>query len=118
MTYALTELQKDSADIYECGYFQAGTQNMILDALKKLMEILRPQMIGLIESFSIADSDITSAIGNSYGDIYETQFKWAKESKLNKDEVIPGFKEYMLPILHGKLWLKSIKTIYSQKSFK
>lgn len=71
MIYALTELQKDSIGNYECGYFSSGMKNMILDALKKLMEIIRPQMISLVESFKVHDGVIVSAIGNSYGDIYE-----------------------------------------------
>jgi hypothetical protein len=38
----------------------------------------------LIEIIDIPDSIIVSAIGNSYGDIYETHLEWAKDSKLNK----------------------------------
>ena len=41
-------------------------------------------LIPLIEIIDIPDSIIVSAIGNSYGDIYETHLEWAKDSKLNK----------------------------------
>jgi hypothetical protein len=46
-----------------------------------------------------------SAIGNSYGDIYETHLKWAKESRLNdnKGSIPDGYMEYIMPILQGKL---------------
>ena len=46
-----------------------------------------------------------SAIGNSYGDIYETHLDWAKTSRLNKTEdAIPkGYRELILPILQGKI---------------
>jgi len=44
---------------------------LILDSIKELLKLLRPQAIPLIELFEISDSMITSAIGNSYGDIYE-----------------------------------------------
>ena len=64
---------------------------------------LRPQMIPLIESWEFPDSVLVSAIGNSYGDIYETQLEWARNSRLNKNPVPNGFKEYMEPILTGKL---------------
>jgi hypothetical protein len=42
-----------------------------------------------------------SAIGNSYGDIYETHLEWAKGSRLNKKEgaIQDGFMENMFPIL-------------------
>ncbi len=45
------------------------------------------------------DGVLNSAIGNYYGDIYETQLEWAKGSRLNQDPVIKGFKENLLPIL-------------------
>ena len=32
---------------------------------------LRPQIIPLIESWDFSDHTLVSAIGNSYGDIYE-----------------------------------------------
>ncbi len=48
---------------------------------------------------------IVSAIGNSYGDIYETHLEWAKNSKLNKTKgnIPEGFETYIMPILKGKL---------------
>ena len=68
---------------------------MLLDAAKKLVKTIRPQMIPLIESFGVADQMIVSSIGNSYGDIYETQLQWAKDSRLNETPVAKGFKEYI-----------------------
>jgi len=47
-----------------------------------------------------------SAIGNSYGDIYETHLEWAKTSRFNNDKgsIPDGYMEYIMPILQGKLW--------------
>jgi len=41
-----------------------------------------------------------SAIGNSYGDIYETQMEWAKTSRMNQtpDCIPAGHKDILLPI--------------------
>jgi len=69
---ALYELLQDSTGLYETGYFKAGSGDMVLEALKIAIGLLRPQMIPLVESFSYPDSFLVSAIGNSYGDIYET----------------------------------------------
>ncbi len=60
-------------------------------------------MIPLIEAWDLPDHLLVSAIGNSYGDIYETQLEWARNSRLNKSPLPKGFKEYMQPILTGKL---------------
>lgn len=61
-------------------------------------------MIPLVEVWGITDTQLMSSIGNSYGDIYETQLEWAKNSRLNKDgSMAYGFKEHILPIIQAKL---------------
>ena len=56
-------------------------------ALDLLIKELRPQLIPLAEIQMFPDEVLPSAIGNSYGDIYETQLRWAKESRGNSQEV-------------------------------
>jgi acyl-CoA oxidase len=101
--YALNELQQDSATCYEAGYLGVGSASILLDAQKQLMVKLRPQMIPFVEAWEMPDHLLVSAIGNSYGDIYETQLEWARNSRLNLKPVPKGFKEYIAPILTGKL---------------
>jgi hypothetical protein len=46
-----------------------------------------------------------SSIGNSFGDIYETQLEWAKTSgmeKLDKDGVPVYFEELIKPFLQAR----------------
>lgn len=69
--YGLYELQQDSQALYETGYFQVGTAPMLLQGMKHLMQLIRPQLIPLVEAWAIPDSVLVSSIGNSYGDIYE-----------------------------------------------
>lgn len=69
--FGLQELAKDSANLYDCGYFTAGMSSQIIEAIKRLTVELRPQYIPLVEAFDIPDFVLNSAIGNSYGDIYE-----------------------------------------------
>jgi hypothetical protein len=57
----------------------------------------------LAESYYFPDHIYRSSIGNSYGDIYETQLELAQKSRLNKHEVPPYFEELIKPILKGKL---------------
>ena len=68
---------------------------------------IRPQAIGLVESFPIADEIACSAVGNSYGDIYEKHLDCAMNSRLNKtkagDAIPDGYLELMTPILKAKL---------------
>lgn len=42
-----------------------------------MLKKIRPMAIPLIEICGMSDHILTSAIGNSYGDIYETYLEWA-----------------------------------------
>ena len=101
----LTHLQEYTSIGFESGYFAKGTTNLINEAVKELLKRLRPQLIPLIELLDLTDNMVCSAIGNSYGDIYEQHLEWAKGSRLNDKEgsIQPGIKEYILPILQGKM---------------
>jgi acyl-CoA oxidase len=57
---------------------------LINDAIIIINKNIRPQAISIIEALGVPDIKLQSAIGNSYGDIYETHLEWAKDSRLNK----------------------------------
>lgn len=101
----LQHLEEDCRSCYEVGYFGANASQMLSESTKMCLKSLRPQIINLVESIKLPDSLLVSAIGNSYGDIYETHLKWAKENKCNQGKgAIPmGFMENIMPILKGKL---------------
>ena len=86
---------------YESKYLTKGASHQMNEATKILLTKLRPQLIPIVEGFGFKDSTLVSAIGNSYGDIYETHLEWAKTSRLNDDKgsIPDGFMEYIHPIL-------------------
>ena len=104
-TSLIADLEEDCKACYETGYFGPRSAKILSDAVKELLVRIRPQIIPLAESFAFPDSLLMSAIGNSYGDIYETHLKWAQESKLNQQKggIPVGFMENLMPILQGKL---------------
>ena len=65
------------AEGYDCGYFKPGDQNLVEEAYKLVLKKIRPQAIPLAELACVPDEIMQTAIGNSYGDIYETHFRWA-----------------------------------------
>lgn len=107
--YALNQLNMDCRVCYETGFFKNGFNysEMIQEAMKELNLRIRPVALGILEVHGVSDEVLQSAIGNSYGDIYETHLEWAKNSRLNHtkqgDAIPDGFLEYMMPILKGKL---------------
>lgn len=111
MLYGLFTLSNDCVSCYESGYFSTDVglpfSELILQAIKILNTEIRPKAISIVESLNITDEVLQSAIGNSYGDIYETHLEWAKDSRLNKtklgDAIPDGFMDHMMPILKAKM---------------
>lgn len=79
LIYGLNQLYEDCNAQFESGYFQPkiNYSRMILESIKRTNEAIRPQILSIIESIGISDNVLCSAVGNSYGDIYETHLEWA-----------------------------------------
>ena len=97
--FAVKQLKNDCSDLYETGFFGAGSAKLLDAAHKKLLVDLRPHMIPLVEISPKAEGGMLSAIGNKEGDIYECMLDTAKSSTLNKNKVPTYYEEYMKPTM-------------------
>jgi len=97
--FALNLLDQDSKNLYETGFFGAGSDSLLQDSFKYLMNELRPHMIPLVEYMDWHPSTINSSIGNHYGDIYDSTMEWCMESELNATPRPYFYKEFMQPII-------------------
>lgn len=119
MLYGISSIKQDSWSCFQCGYFDGGKPiNIYLfEAIKTLLKEIRPQAVNIVESLRVPDHFLQSAIGNSYGDIYETHLDWAKNSTMNVtkagDAIPDGYIEYITPMLKAKLW-RFIKLILNK----
>ena len=75
-----------------------------MSSMKQALKDLRPHMIPLTELDTTPELDMSylSAIGNEYGDIYETQLEWAMKSRLNKNPIPDYFHTIIKPISKGE----------------
>merc|ERR1712127_137703 len=87
--YVLDCIKKDPSPIHDSGFFGPHAGRNMAAAIAKLNGELRPQMLSLVETYYIPNHMIPSTIGNYYGDIYNTQYEWARDSRMNKESVIP-----------------------------
>lgn len=72
MIYGLNHLNKDALACYQSGYFSGQPyHDLIIEAIKEINREIRPLAIPIMESVDLPDEMFPSAIGNSYGDIYE-----------------------------------------------
>jgi len=101
--FAINQLDEDSKNLYESGFFGSGSNALLQESFKHLMTELRPHMVPLVEFMEFHPSMVISSIGNHYGDIYETTMEWAMDSQLNKTPRPYFYKEFMQPIIHGKM---------------
>lgn len=66
---AWASLVKNSADVFETGYFAPEAIKMIKQASDNLIAKVRPQLIPIVEASQILET--ASNIGNKFGDCYE-----------------------------------------------
>lgn len=72
---------------------------MLEDCLKQI----RPNAVGLVDSFDIRDEIIDSTLGSYDGNVYERLLEEAKKSPLNKEPVNPSFELYLKPFLKSNM---------------
>nr|XP_032529066.1 probable peroxisomal acyl-coenzyme A oxidase 1 [Danaus plexippus plexippus] len=68
-----------------------------------LLEILRPNAVGLVDAFDIRDEVLCSTLGSYDGRVYERLMEEAMKSPLNKEPVNDTFHKYLKPFMRGKL---------------
>jgi len=65
---------------------------------------IRPQALNLIESFEYSDNCIANSVIGSYDGQAEKRFlEAASASRLNNKDVMDGFKEHIMPIMHARM---------------
>lgn len=71
--------------------------------LEELLALIRPNAIGLVDSFDIRDEILSSTLGAYDGNVYERLFEEAQKSPLNADLVNKSFHQYLKPFLKSNL---------------
>jgi acyl-CoA oxidase len=68
-----------------------------------LLSQLRPNAVGIVDSFDFHDETLRSTLGAWDGQVYERMFEAASKSPLNKDPVNESFQKYLKPLLKSSL---------------
>ena len=99
---AIDNLLTQGGVVFDSGFFAQGSYQHLQQAFQICASELRPQMLNLTEAQFFPDDLLPSVIGNQYGDIYEAQMEWARNSRFNKhnkDNIPPHFNELIKPVL-------------------
>lgn len=68
-----------------------------------LLSDIRPNAVGLVDSFDIHDDILGSALGAYDGNVYERLFIEANKSPLNAEPVNESFHKYLKPFLKSNM---------------
>jgi len=101
--FSLYWLDREMNELLIDGYFNKNQASWIKEKIKELLNILRPQAIGLVDAFGFSDSDLNgSALGRYDGRVYETLFEWAQKDPFNTDHQRSreSYQKYLFPIYH------------------
>lgn len=60
----------------------------VRNKLFSLLSDLRPNAVALVDAFDYHDETLQSCLGRYDGHVYESLYEWAKNSPLNKTQVI------------------------------
>lgn len=71
--------------------------------LEQLLAEIRPNAVGLVDSFDIRDEILASTLGAYDGNVYERLFEEASKSPLNAEPVNKSFELYLKPFLKSSL---------------
>lgn len=71
--------------------------------LEELLAVIRPNAVGLVDSFDIRDEVLGSTLGAYDGNVYERLFEEASKSPLNRESVNKSFGLYLKPLLKANL---------------
>lgn len=96
--YAAFGISNSAAELLADGYLSSQQLDIVNERILHLLTEIRPNAVGLVDSFDFTDRLLGSILGRYDGNVYENLYKWARESPLNKSEVHDSFK-YLKPHL-------------------
>lgn len=73
------------------------------DRLENVLARIRPNAVGLVDSFDISDKVLNSTLGAYDGNVYERLFEDAMKSPLNQEPVNKSFELYLKPFMQAKM---------------
>lgn len=71
--------------------------------MEELLRDIRPNAVGIVDSFDIHDDILSSALGSYDGRVYERLFMEAAKNPLNAEPVNKSFGLYLKPFLKSNM---------------
>ncbi|XP_017889643.1 probable peroxisomal acyl-coenzyme A oxidase 1 [Ceratina calcarata] len=101
--YAVHWLLQKRGDFYQ--FYNMTKEDVLLlqSRLEELLVAIRPNAVGIVDSFDYRDDILNSALGVYDGNVYERLYAEALKSPLNQESVNQSFVKYLKPYLKCNL---------------
>jgi len=93
--FALFWIEKELGDFLEDGYMSSKEALWVRENVVKLLDIIRPNAIGLVDAFDFSDYRLKSALGRFDGNVYHHILEAARKDPLNQTEPGPGYEPHL-----------------------
>uniref|UniRef100_A0A0K0DP60 ACOX domain-containing protein n=1 Tax=Angiostrongylus cantonensis TaxID=6313 RepID=A0A0K0DP60_ANGCA len=93
------ELIDQAHYLVQDGYLSSTQLSYMKEELYRLLSKIRPNVVSIVDSFDVPDKELQSVLGRRDGHVYENLYKYARDSALNKHDVLPTFEKYLKPMM-------------------
>ncbi|XP_044256836.1 probable peroxisomal acyl-coenzyme A oxidase 1 [Tribolium madens] len=101
--YAVYTALRLTGDLFRFTNITGQDVETLQDWLEELLALIRPNAIGIVDSFDIRDEVLGSTLGAYDGNVYERLYEEASKSPLNSEPVNKSFKSYLKPFMKSNL---------------
>jgi acyl-CoA oxidase len=98
--FALHTLEKELSEFLLSEYLSPEQSTMLKEQVIALLELVRPDAVGLVDAFALPDYYLHSALGRYDGQVYEAMTKMAEAEPLNHTLVVDGYEQHIKPFVH------------------
>ncbi|KAI6223609.1 Acyl-CoA oxidase dehydrogenase and Acyl-CoA oxidase domain containing protein [Aphelenchoides fujianensis] len=97
--YALDQIVHAQHHFTKNGYFNESQAEAARSGVYELLARLRPNAVGIVDSFDFSDRELHSVLGRRDGNVYPALLEWAQQSQLNKEDVLPAYHKHLGPMM-------------------
>ena len=101
--FALTQLEASAGEFMESGCVFPSEMQMIRANIEKLLALIRPHAVKLVDGFNFSDHMLNSTLGRYDGNVYEALFESVQHDPLNHSSGKVALHELLRPIRDERL---------------
>lgn len=113
--FALHTMEKELSEFLLSEYLSPEQSAMLKEQIIALLELVRPDAVGLVDAFALPDYYLHSALGRYDGQVYEAMTKMAEAEPLNQTLVVEGYEQHIKPFVRKHASIVSSKEYATSK---